>query len=271
MTVAPTTGTYTLVVSAYSEGRSGGRYSVALATAAAPAGPGQVAQIAPGQRLSGRLEEGDHQRGGGGYEDEWEFDARAGQDVTVEMRSGAFDTYLELRDPRDRIVAENDDGLGEGTDSFLMAHLREAGRYRIVARGYGDRESVGFYELALGTATPAAPPGRVLELKDGDAVMGRLESGDSLVGDSTYADVYLFRAERSGEVQIDLRSGDFDAFLLLQDASGRTLDSDDDGGSGRDSRLRYHVAQGVTYRVLANSYGEERATGGYRLSLQFAR
>ena len=96
------------------------------------------------------------------------------------------------------------------------------------------------------------------------------EPGDSVVGDSTYADVYLFRPSRSADVVIDLRSGDFDAYLLLQDAAGRTLATDDDGGSGRDSRLSFGVTAGATYRILANSYGEERATGAYRLSLRFA-
>lgn len=270
MTVAPNTGTYTLVVSAYSEGRAGGRYAVALGVTAIPAAAGAAARIAPGQRLAGRLEPGDRARDGGGYEDVWEFDARPGHDVTIEMRSGSFDAYLELRDPQGRIVAENDDGLGEGTDSFVFAHLDQGGRYRIVARGYGDRESTGFYELALATAAPAGAPGRVLEIRDGDAVVGRLEPGDSVVGDSTYADVYLFRPSRSADVAIDLRSGDFDAYLLLQDAAGRTLATDDDGGSGRDSRLSFGVTAGATYRILANSYGEERATGAYRLSLRFA-
>jgi hypothetical protein len=270
MTVAPTTGTYTVVVSALSENRSGGRYTIALATTAPPAAPGQTARLAPGQRLAGRLEPGDRVRPGGGFEDVWEFEARAGQDITIEMRSGAFDAYLELRDARDRVIAENDDGLGEGTDAFLLVHLDQGGRYRVVARGYGERESTGFYELALGTAAPAAPAGTVRELLEGQAVVGRLESGDSLVGDSTYADVFLFRPSRAGEVVIDLRSGDFDAYLLLQDAAGRTLASDDDGGSGRDSRLRFAVTAGQTYRILANSYGEERATGAYRLAVRFA-
>jgi len=37
------------------------------------------------------------------------------------------------------------------------------------------------------------------------------------------------------------------------------------------ARLRYTVAAGTTYRILANSYGEDRATGTYRLSVRFAR
>jgi hypothetical protein len=269
MTVLPSTGDYTLLVTAYSEGRTG-RYTVSLARAAAPPAPGQSARITPGQRLAGRLEAGDRERREGGNEDVWEFDGRAGQNVMIELRSGAFDTYLELTGPDGESIAENDDGLGEGTDSFILAQLPRRGRYVIHVRVYGDRTAEGFYELSLALAPPAAPPGRVTELRPSETLVGRLERGDSLVGDSTYADIYLFRPARSGEITVALSSGDFDAFLILQDASGRTLATDDDTGSGTDSELSYRVRAGETYRILANSYGEEPETGVYRITLRIA-
>ncbi|MEK7668897.1 MAG: PPC domain-containing protein [Gemmatimonadota bacterium] len=264
----PGTGTYTAVVSAYTEGGTGGRYSLALTASAAAAEPGRTARIAFGQRLAGRLERGDLTRQDGGPQDTWEFDGRADQDVTIELRSGAFDTYLELRDPQGNVVSENDDGLGDGTDSFVAAHLTRAGRYRIVVRGYGDRESTGLYELALAQASPSARPGQAIEVRPGETYMGRLEPGDSIMGDSSYADVCLFRPTVSGRVVIQVRSSDFDAYLMLQDAEGRTLASDDDGGSGTDAQLSYEVVAGRTYRILANSYGEERQTGAYRVTVR---
>jgi hypothetical protein len=271
LVVLPATGTYTAVVSGFSEGRSGGRYTIALATSAAPAAPGRSARITVGQRLAGRLERGDQPRPEEGYQDLWEFDGRRGQDVTIELRSPAFDTYLELQDPHGVTVAENDDGFGEGTDSFVSAHLSRDGRYRIVVRGYGEVEATGLYELALGAATPSAPPGREVEARLGETYTGRLEAGDSTLGDSSYADVFLFRPTTSGQVVMQLRSSDFDAYLLLQDADGRTLASDDDGGSGTDSQLTYEVVAGRTYRIVANSYGGERSTGLYRLTLRPGR
>jgi hypothetical protein len=271
LTVLPATGTYTATVSGYSEGRSGGRYTLSLATAAPPAAAGRVARIAIGQRLVGRLERGDQPRPDGGYQDVWEFDGRSGQDVTIELRSPAFDTYLELYDPRGVTVAENDDGFGEGTDSFIAAHLSRDGRYRVVVRGYGESEAVGLYELALAAAASPAAPGRVAEVRLGETVTGRLEPGDSTLGDSSYADVFLFRPAASGRVVIQLRSTDFDAYLLLQDADGHTIAADDDGGSGTDSQLTYEVEAGRTYRIVANSYGDERSTGLYRLTVQPGR
>lgn len=271
MTILPATGTYTIVVSKFSQGGSGGRYSVALALSDAPAGAGRVERLTPGQRVSGRLESGDRPRSGGGYQDVWEFDGRANMDVLIEMHSGDFDSYLEVRDSEGAIVAENDDS-GDGQDALILTRLRQGGRYRVIARSYGDGESGGYYELTLSLGGEVARPGRVGELRENAIAVGRLEPGDSVVGDSTYADVYTFRAPRDGEIQIDLRSGDFDAYLIVKNASGSTLMTDDDGaGEGTNSRMTLPVRGGETYRVFANSYGEDRATGMYRLGVRYTR
>ena len=267
-TILAQTGTYTLVVSPYTAGSSGGRYSVSLAFSEPPAGAGRIERLVPGRAASGRLEVGDRPRSGGGFQDLWEFDGREGQELLVEMRSSEFDSYLELRGPDGALIAENDDG-GEGTNAQISARLARAGRYRVVARSYGEREASGFYELTLTAVGDVARPGRVLEVRDGQTVFGRLESGDSLIGDSTYVDVFTFRAPRNGEVAIDLRSSAFDAYLIVKDAEGTTLGSDDDGGDGTDARLTLSVERGRTYRILANSYGEDRASGTYRLLVRY--
>lgn len=268
LVVLPANGTYTAAVSAFGESRGGGRYTLALTASPAPPEVGRIARITVGQRLAGRLETGDPSRPEGGYQDLWEFDGRADQDVTIELRSGAFDTYVELRDPQGAVLAENDDGLGDGTDSFIAAHLSRNGRYRIAVRGYGDRESAGLYELALGIATAAARAGQVIEVRLGETTIGRLEPGDSILGDSSYADVLLFRPAASGRVVFQHRSSDFDAYLILQDADGRALTTDDDGGSGTDAEITFEVQAGRTYRIVANSYGEERRTGTYRITVR---
>lgn len=268
--VLPRNGQYTAVVSALSEGRLG-RYQVALAATTAPAGSGQTARLTPGQRVSGRLEEGDRPRGDGAFEDWFEFEGRANQQVTIEMRTGDFDAYLELRDAAGTMLAEDDDGLGEGTDAFIMTALPANGRYRVVARSFGDSPHTGMYDLSLSLAAPAAAAGRTGQLRAGEAVVGRLEYGDSLLGDSTYGDSYAFRAERSGRIVIDMASSDFDTYLILRDAEGRTIATDDDGGSGgTNSRITASVSAGQTYRVVANSFGQERSTGTYRLSLRWS-
>jgi hypothetical protein len=268
MTVLPAAGTYTVVVSAFGSSSSGGRYTIALLLTDAPAGAGRTERITLGQHVSGRLEPGDRPRSGGGYEDLWEFDGRAGQDVMIEMHSADFDSYLELRDESGALIAENDDG-GAGTDALIVAHLPRAGRYRVVARSYGERKATGMYDLSLTGVADVARPGRPAEIREGQVLLGRLESGDSLVGDSTLADVVLFHAPREGEVIIDLTSSDFDAYLIVQDERGSTVATDDDSGEGTNARVTLRVQAGRTYRILANTYGEDRATGLYRLALRY--
>jgi hypothetical protein len=110
----------------------------------------------------------------------------------------------------------------------------------------------------------------VQEIHAGDMLLGRLEQGDSTVGDGTYGDVFLFTPRSSGQAVIDLRSSDFDAFLILQDAAGQTLLTDDDSGEGTNARIGYQVTSGTTYRIVANSYGGTRTTGTYRISVRLA-
>ena len=270
VTVLPEAGTYTAVVSAYGGDEAGGRYALQLTPLVGPPpAPGRTGRIAFGERAVGRLEAGDVTRADGGYQDLWEFDARGGEDVIVELRSVAFDSYLELYGPDSTLVAEDDDGLGEGTNSEITAHLLRGGRYRLVVRTYsGKEEATGLYELALLRVENVARPGAVTEIHAGTTVVGRLEPGDSTAGDSTWEDVLLFRPQRSGEAVIDLKSADFDAYLILQDAAGHVLVTDDDSGEGSDARITYNVTAGQTYRILANSYGGSRATGTYQLSVR---
>ncbi len=237
-------------------------------TASQPApDAGRAGRLEPGRRMSGRLEPGDQRRAAGAFQDVWEFDGRAGQDVMIDMRSADFDTYLELHDARGTLVEEDDDG-GEDTDSFIAARLTSGGRYRVIARSFGDNERTGAYELML--TTGAAPaPGREGEIRDGETVLGRLEPGDSLMGDSTRADVWTFRAGRDGPLVIDMSSGEFDTYLIARDSEGQLLGTDDDGGDGTNSRLTIRVQAGRAYRIYANSYGREAVSGLYRVAVRY--
>jgi hypothetical protein len=59
-------------------------------------------------------------RGSGYYTDRYTFTATAGQQISIQLSSGAFDTYLYLKDPNGTVIASNDDG-GGGTNSRIPA------------------------------------------------------------------------------------------------------------------------------------------------------
>ncbi|HEU0078091.1 MAG TPA: hypothetical protein VFQ76_10610, partial [Longimicrobiaceae bacterium] len=104
--------------------------------------PGEEVRI--GQPLSGKLEESDRTTSDGTAYDDWVYRGRAGERLTIIMRSGSLDTYLRFgRVVNDRFtqIETDDDGAG-GTDSRCDVTLPAAGVYVIRANtlfaGFGD-------------------------------------------------------------------------------------------------------------------------------------
>ena len=92
---------------------------------------------------SGQLEDGS-------YYNVHSFEGEAGEVITIELSSEAFDAYVILQGPTGSRVAENDDG--EGTNSLLVATLPESGQYTILANTYGAGET-GAYHLVVRAAS----------------------------------------------------------------------------------------------------------------------
>jgi hypothetical protein len=92
------------------------------------------------------------------YVDFWLFSGTAGQTVTVDMSSSAFDTYLFLLDPGANVVATNDDF--SGTNSRITFTLGTTGTWSIGANSaFGGR--TGGYTLNL-TCTSGGGPALLL-------------------------------------------------------------------------------------------------------------
>jgi hypothetical protein len=82
-----------------------------------------------------------------GY-DLWTFSGKAGDTITIDMRSTAFDTFMVLLDPSDVPVAENDDVSAGSTDSHIAFTLASTGTWTIVANGVAS-VSTGDYTLSI--------------------------------------------------------------------------------------------------------------------------
>lgn len=122
-----------------------------LAQAAAPAAnavpaPGQDGHIAAGQTMRGRLEPGDQMMGSDStYADVWWLQGSAGQNVTIELRSSDFDTYLQLLDGTGTVLAES----AGHPNSGLAFQLPAAGTYQIVVNSNGTQRRSGSYTLSV--------------------------------------------------------------------------------------------------------------------------
>ena len=111
--------------------------------------PGEIGTIAVGQNRRGMLEAGDHTMGDGTWADIWYVEGAAGQRLVITLRSGSFDSYLQLLDAAGSKVAEDDDSGGGGGAARITYAVRAAGRYQIIVNSYGDTPRSGLYTLEL--------------------------------------------------------------------------------------------------------------------------
>lgn len=105
----------------------------------------------PGQYIlqqQGRLQGGDAVLyNDGSYYDDYFFNGRAGQRVTINLNSSQFDTYLWLIDPSGNTLNTNDDSNGS-TNSEIFMTLPRTGRYQVRVNSYGSAET-GAYTLIV--------------------------------------------------------------------------------------------------------------------------
>jgi hypothetical protein len=103
----------------------------------------------------------------------------------------------------------------------------------------------------------------------GSVARGRLTSADPRVpGTQRASHTWTLEALAGQRLIIDMTgaSSSLDPHLILQDSAGRELARDDDGGAGRNARLRFLVRRAGRYRVIANNYLASRY-GAYALSV----
>lgn len=108
-------------------------------------------------------------------------------------------------------------------------------------------------------------------LRPGVIAKGELKSGDLKLDDDTYADLWRFNGSRGQQVRITMRAPSFDAYLQLgyynEKGEWMSVDSDDDGAGGTDSKLELALPREAEFTVRANTLkvGE---TGAYSLLLE---
>lgn len=88
----------------------------------------------------------DYDADGSRYFDSYELVIDSPQDVTIDLFSTMFDTYLYIIDENDVIVAENDDGP-ISTDAQLVVNMA-AGSYEVIVTSFSF-EATGLYTLEL--------------------------------------------------------------------------------------------------------------------------
>jgi hypothetical protein len=145
----PADGTYRVSATSFAPG-SMGAYEIQARQAPAGANFDQVLRADPiqvGASIQGRLEP---QKDGEGekLQDRYRLTAQRGERVRIDLTSPEFDTLLTLQMPDGTILANDDHGEENGTNSRLETVLAEAGDYIIAVTSYGEGGK-GKYRLTL--------------------------------------------------------------------------------------------------------------------------
>lgn len=293
--ILPVDGIYTIVVSGYvgTVGWYGLQVNLTgdATNPSAPVALPQGEPISSGVSVIGQI---DVPAG----ENYYTFNVTAGQGVQISMWSGGnqtLDPLVVLVDPQGLVFAEDDNGAGQGTSSFMRVVTPLSGMYTIIARGANN--SVGAYGLQMDFFTtepealppvpddpeqadppvpddteprpnlPPAPPIPATEVQDlspGVAVNGRIVNAGDM-------DFYSFNGAQGQRISMSMWNGNnsnIDSYLILIGPDEQTLDVDDNGaGTGRNAYREVELPTTGTYVIVAS--GANGTTGAYGLIFDF--
>ncbi len=260
----PRTGAYIIEARAFADGTGG--YSLSLTEVQ----PDRLPEpIAFGASLQGEIGDGDPRDDDDRGYDAFTFSGLEGQRIRATMRSGDFDTYLQIGKLEGEFsaLADDDDGLMEGTDSQLNFTLPEDGDYVLRVLPLGS-DGKGLYALELIDRGPQPMAGSILI---GSTAWGALTESDATTDRNTHYDAYRITAREDEKLLITMVSNDVDSFLVIgrEKANGdfEVLGSDDDGLTDTHAKLEWTAPDDGVFEIRAGAY-QHGQTGVYALTVE---
>lgn len=169
------------------------------------------------------------------------------------------DLDLHLMDPSGTPIVQN---VGPDDPPVLQLTAARSGGYELRVGMVGCSVSPCFYgiEVFSGGGTDRASGDRALFQS------GTLSAGDDTLSSGEFVHLYTFDGTSGELVVIDLRSSEFDPYLILRKPDGSQEENDDHEGNASRSLLSLTLPLTGTYEVLVTSYrpGE---TGAYALEI----
>lgn len=132
------------------------RGRIAFHPALPAASHARVPDVRAGETVAGTLEPSDPRLPNGAYLDTYRFTGKAGEVVTITVRSSEFDAFLVVGDPDDhgRALAHDDDGAGN-LDAELTLTLPRDGAYPVAVASIGPNPT-GRYTVSVRRAAAGA-------------------------------------------------------------------------------------------------------------------
>ena len=199
--------------------------------------------------------------------DYFSFQARSGWEYEIEtsVASGSnVDTVIVVSDDGDRLL-ESDDNGGAGRASKMVWTAPSSATYYVAVVGMNG--STGAYRLSLSSRAPT-PADDHGDDRSSATGISTDSSENGVIGTADDADYFSFQARRGWEYEIEtsVASGSgVDTLIMLVDDGDRLLESDDNGGAGRASKMVWTAPSSATYYVVV--VGRNDSTGAYRLSV----
>jgi hypothetical protein len=93
--------------------------------------------ITSGVDVNDILTDKDIPTGQKGFARDYEINVQKDERLEISATSGSFDTVLSLLDSKGEVVAENDDAVGESTNSLIFFKVRQSGNYIVRVSSFG--------------------------------------------------------------------------------------------------------------------------------------
>jgi len=201
--------------------------------------------------------------------------------IDIQLASNEFNTFLYLAriSSTQDLLGEwvfTDDNSDSGTNSRIFEDI-QAGTYWIGVSS-GSNNQQGDYSVTVNSSDngPGGSFTRVpsgfgvdVEINPNPSISGAL-SGADFIFEGKFLDLYQFEVINPVSLRINLRSTEFDSFMILADVSGGTVggqvfvQNDDVSSRNRDSQIERQLQPG-TYWIAATSFDSDE-TGNYTIT-----
>ena len=249
-------GDWTISVTAPSE-TARGDYDLTV-DVAPPCTPGT--DLVFGETVVGELSPSDCLFDGFFQADSFALNITEDVPINVHLKSANFEPLVILRDQTGFDVAIGFDQTQSGS-AFINMSLAP-GSYAVVVTGFSRQGAAqGSYQLTVSEIVCDDPQ----PIDFGQTVDGTLDAADCLRTGGAFQESWELVLANDTTARIDLKSTAFDAFLELKDSQGNVIASDDDAGTGVNSRIDRALTAG-TYEIVASSFAGGQ-TGAYQLTI----
>jgi hypothetical protein len=199
----------------------------------------------------------------------YEFEAREGRALLINLASDQFDTRLSVGRLVGGIYEELkfDDDSGGGTNSLMRFTPPATGTYIVLAHSY-SKEERGSYELSVDLAPPPSTGG-IRPIIPGASISGEIAHTDEVREDDAYFDAYRISLKKGQAIRIAMNSPTLDTYLRIGRgnlASFEELASDDDSGGEANALLDFIAPSSGDYLIQATTFSGV-STGTYTLTV----